>query len=256
VSSVGERLGHTVDGPDDAPVLVLGPSLGTTRDMWLPQLPELSARFRVVRYDHLGHGDSDVPTGPYTVQRLARAVLSLTGELGVDRCHYAGVSLGGMVGMWLAAHAPERVDRLALLCTSAHLPPAQGWRDRAEQVLAHGTGSISQTVAGRWFTPAFPDVAPYAAMVAATPAAGYAACCLAIAEMDQRPVLDRITADTLVISGHDDPATPPEHGRTIAAGIGAGARFIELADAAHLANVERPAEVTRLLLDHLGGTHE
>jgi 3-oxoadipate enol-lactonase len=252
----GDRLGHDITGPDDAPVLVLGSSLGTNRDMWLPELPALSRRFRVLRYDHLGHGESDVPPGPYTVDRLARAVLMLADGLGVDRFHYAGLSLGGMVGMWLAAHAPERVDRLALLCTSAHLPDTAGWLDRAARVREHGTEAIAEPVVARWFTPSFDDAPRYAAMLAATPDLGYAACCEAIAAMDLRPVLGDITADTLVISGHDDTAIPPEHGRRVAEGIGGRARFTELADAAHLASVQRPDEVTRLLLDHLGDARE
>lgn len=254
--TVGERLAHDTIGPDGAPVLLLGHSLGANRDMWLPQLSSLSQRFRVVRYDHLGHGESDEPAGPYTIERMARPVLDLADELGVDRFHYAGLSLGGMVGMWLAAHAPERIDRLALLCTSAYLPPATGWLDRAENVRAHGIGSIAEAVVDRWFTPSFTDRAPYLAMLSATPEQGYAASCEAIAGMDLRPVLDRVTAPTLVISGRDDLAIPPEHGLRIVEGIGTGTRYVELADAAHLASVQQPDEVGRLLLDHLGGTHD
>jgi 3-oxoadipate enol-lactonase len=244
------ELSYDVAG--DGPVLVVGSSLGTTMRMWEPQFDALAERFRVVRYDHLGHGGSSVPPGPYTVDRLADAVLSLVDDLGVDRFHYLGLSLGGMVGMTIAARLPDRVDRLALLCTSAYLPPAEGWLDRAATVRAEGTAAITEGALGRWFTPAFTDTDPYAAMLAATPDEGYASCCEAIAAMDLRPVIGGITASTLVIAGSSDPATPPEHGRLIADTV-PGARF-ELVDAAHLANVERPAEVTALLLDHLGGT--
>lgn len=244
-------LAYDLEGPADAPVLVLGPSLGTTRAMWDPQHDALCSHFRVLRFDLLGHGGSAVPAGPYTVDRMAGEVLSLLG--GIERFHYAGLSLGGMIGMAVAAAVPDRVDRLALLCTSAHLPPAQGWLDRAHQVRAYGTASIADTSAGRWFTPAFTDRAKYLAMLAGTPDEGYAACCGAIAAMDLRPLLARITAPTLVISGRDDPATPPEYGRRIAAAI-PGARFVEVAGAAHLANVERPAEVTALLTEHLGAS--
>ncbi|HEX9338048.1 MAG TPA: 3-oxoadipate enol-lactonase [Pseudonocardiaceae bacterium] len=243
-------LAYDLAGPADAPVVVLGPSLGTTRAMWDPQHDVLCQRFRVLRYDLLGHGGSAVMCGPYTVDQLAGEVLSLLS--GIEHFCYVGLSLGGMIGMAVAAAAPDRVDRLALLCTSAYLPPAKGWLDRADHVRAQGTASIADVVGTRWFTPAFADRAGYLAMLAATPDEGYAACCGALAEMDLRPVLGRITAPTLVVSGHDDPATPPDHGRLIADAI-AGARFVELPGAAHLANVERPAEVTALLLDHLSG---
>jgi 3-oxoadipate enol-lactonase len=244
-------LAYDLSGRVDAPVLLLGPSLGTTRAMWAPEHSVLSQRFLVLRYDLLGHGDSPVPPGPYTVDQLADEVLALLDSLRITRCHYGGVSLGGMIGMTLAARHPDRIDRLALLCTSAHLPPAQGWLDRAHQVRAHGTASIADFAVDRWFTPAFTDHDPYVAMLAATPDEGYAACCAAIAAMDLRPLLKRIESPTLVISGHEDPATPPEHGRLIADSI-PDARFVELADASHLASVEQPTEVTMLLLDHLG----
>jgi 3-oxoadipate enol-lactonase len=247
------RLGYDFAGPADAPVVVLGPSLGTTRAMWDPQHAVLCQRFRVLRYDLLGHGGSAVPAGPYTVDQLAGEVLSLL--KGIERFHYVGLSLGGMIGMALAAAAPDRIGRLALLCTSAHLPPAQGWLDRAHQVRAYGTASIADTVTARWFTPDFTERAPFLAMLAGTPDEGYAACCAAIAELDLRAVLGRITAPTLVVAGHDDPATPPEHGRRIADAI-PGARFVELADAAHLANVQRPTEVSALLTEHLGATDD
>lgn len=240
-------LNHSVTGPADAPLLVLGPSLGTTSYMWEPQLSTLSRSFRVLRYDHLGHGDSPAPPGPYTVDQLADEVLALVES--VERFHYVGLSLGAMVGMAIAARVPDRVDRLALVCTSAHLPPAQTWLDRAATVRSLGTASITDTVLARWFTPAYTDVEPYAAMLAATPDEGYAGCCAAIAAMDLRPVLGKITAPTLVVSGSADPAAPPEHGTLIARSVPHG-RFVTVA-AAHLANVERPADVTALLLDHL-----
>lgn len=244
-------LAYDLSGRVGTPVLVLGPSLGTTRAMWAPQHAALTDRFLVLRYDLLGHGDSPVPPGPYTVDQLADEVLALLDSLRIAQCHYVGLSMGGMIGMTLAARHPDRIDRLALLCTSAHLPPAQGWLDRAHQVRAHGTASIADIAVARWFTPAFTDRDPYVAMLAATPDEGYAATCAAIAAMDLRPLLKRIESPTLVIAGQEDPAAPPEHGRLIADTI-PGARYVELPDAAHLASVEQPSEVTMLLLDHLG----
>ncbi|MDZ5445089.1 3-oxoadipate enol-lactonase [Micromonospora sp. 4G57] len=248
------RLHATVDGPPDAPVLVLGSSLGTTGAMWAPQLAGLAARYRVIRYDHLGHGRSAVPPGPYGIDLLGREVLSLLDDLDAPRVHYAGLSLGGMVGMWLAAHAPDRVDRLALLCTSASLGPAEGWRQRAATVRAAGLEAIADAVVARWFTPAFAEsrprlVAEHQARLTATPAAGYAGCCEAIAAMDLRADLAKVPSPTLVIAGADDPATPVEHAARIVERIPA-ARLAVINHAAHLANVEQPEQVGKLLLEH------
>lgn len=249
----GDRLGRRVTGPDDGAPLLLGPSLGTTSDMWLPQAEAaVAAGRRVVAFDQLGHGGSAVPPGPYTVERIGRAVLRLADELGAGRFDYAGVSLGGMVGMWLGAHAPDRIASLALICASAHMPPAEGWRRRAATVRANGTASIADAALDRWFTGEFTDRDPYRAMLASIPDEGYAACCEAIAVMDQRPILDRIAAPTLVVAGEEDPAAPPDHGELIAKSV-PGARFALVRGAAHLASVERADEVTALLLDHLGG---
>ncbi|HEV7898566.1 MAG TPA: 3-oxoadipate enol-lactonase [Planosporangium sp.] len=250
------RLGYELSGPAGAPLLVLGGSLGTTRAMWRPQLPELTRRRRVLRFDHRGHGESEVPAGPYRLDELGADVLALLDEVGAERVSYAGLSLGGMIGMWLAAHAPGRIDRLALLCTSAYLPPAQAWLERARLVRAGGTAAVADAVVARWFTPEFaghePDtVAELTKGLAAVPAPGYAGCCEAIAAMDLRPVLHRIGAPTLVIAGAADPATPPAHSEAIAAAV-PGARLTVVARAAHLASVERAAEVSRLLDAHFG----
>ncbi|HEY6798473.1 MAG TPA: 3-oxoadipate enol-lactonase [Kineosporiaceae bacterium] len=251
-------LGYRVDGPRDAPVLVLGSSVGTDLRMWEPQLPALARHFRVVRYDHRGHGASEVPAGPYSIADLAGDVLALLDHLGVPRAHLGGLSLGGMVAMWLAAHAPARVDRVAVFCTSAHLPPAQGWLDRAAAVRAGGTAAVADAVTARWFTAAFagahPDVlAAHRAMLVSQPADGYAACCEAIAGMDLRGALPGVRAPTLVVAARDDPATPEPHARVIAERIGAAAR-VELVDGAHLATVESPQACTELIVKHLATT--
>lgn len=247
----------TVDGPADAPVLVLANSLGATVEMWEPQLPVLAERFRVVRFDTRGHGRSAVPDGPYTIGDLGGDVLALLDELGVPRAHFCGLSLGGMVGMWLAAHAPERIDRLVLCCTSARPGSPESWAHRAATVRAEGAEAVADLVVGRWLTPEHahrrPDlVARLRAMIAATPAEGYASCCAAIQDLDLTPVLPRITAPTLVLHGADDPAFVPQHGADIAAAV-PGARFTLVRDAAHLANVEQVDVVTGLVADHLGG---
>ena len=246
---------HVIDGPSDAPVVLLSNSLGSTLAMWDPQVPALAERFRVVRYDHRGHGGSPVPPGPYELADVASDALALLDRLGVERAHVCGLSLGGMVGMWLAIHAPERVGRLGLLCTSAKLGPPSMWQERAATVRAEGTEAIADAGIGRWLTAGFaerhPDMAAaLRAMIAGQPDEGYAELCGVIERMDLVADLGRIAAPTLVIAGAEDPATPPEHAERIAAAV-PGARLEVLDGAAHLANVEQPEAVTALLLDHL-----
>ncbi len=249
------RLSHNVVGRDDAPWLLLGNSLGTTSQMWDPQVSTLAERFRVVRFDHRGHGGSDVPHGSYTIDDLGRDVLALADALGVEEFAYCGLSLGGMVGMWLAASAPQRVTRLAVCCTSAYLPPAEFWTTRARAARGAGTASIAPAVVARWFTPRFAEAQPHlveqcVAMVSAVPDEGYAGCCEAIATMDLRRALGSVRAPTLVVAGANDVATPVEHAQRIVEGV-RGARLEVVDDAAHLANLEHPEQVSHLLLDHL-----
>ncbi|HZD65333.1 MAG TPA: 3-oxoadipate enol-lactonase [Acidimicrobiales bacterium] len=251
------RLHHREAGRSDGPVVVLGTSLGTTTAMWEPQLDELGKRFRVVVVDHRGHGGSEVVPGPAEIADLGGDVVALLDGLGIEACSWAGVSLGGMVGMWLAAHHPARIEATALVCTAAHLPPPQAWHDRAATVRAEGMAGVADPVVARWFTPGFAEREPavvdaHRAMLLGTSAEGYAACCEAIATLDLRDALPAITAPTLVISAAQDQATPPPFGEAIAGAV-PGARLEVIPDAAHLANVEQPAVVTKLLADHLGG---
>jgi 3-oxoadipate enol-lactonase len=245
---------HRVDG-DGPPVLLLN-SLGSDLSMWDPQLPTLGHR-RVIRYDTRGHGRSPAPDGRYSMDDLGADALALLDRLDVERADLVGLSLGGMTAMWLAAHAPARVGRMVLFCTTAYFPPKSMWADRAALVRAEGTEVVAAAAVGRWVTPGWAAahpaiVAALEAMVAATPAAGYAGACAAIEDMDLRPDLSRITAPTLVISGAEDPATPPARGREIAAGI-AGSRFEILADAAHLASFQQPEAANRLIREALDG---
>jgi 3-oxoadipate enol-lactonase len=246
---------HVEEGPTDAPVLVLSNSLGSALAMWDPQVPAFAERLRVVRYDLRGHGASEVPTGPYAIDDLGADLLALLDDLGVARAHLCGLSLGGLVSAWVAAHDPARVDRLVLCCTTACFGPPQAWRDRAATVRAEGTGAVADAVAARWFTPGWADRHPgelrtMRDMIAATPPSGYAWCCEVVADTDLRPQLPAIAAPTLVIAAAEDPAVSVAQARELASGI-AGARLETIEDAAHLANVERPDEVTRLVLEHL-----
>jgi 3-oxoadipate enol-lactonase len=247
---------HAVfDGSPSASPVVLGPSLGTTTDMWQPQTAALAKHFRVVRFDHPGHGGSPTQPAPRTIADLGARVLSLLDDAAIGRASYVGLSLGGMVGMWLAAHAPQRIDRLALLCTSAQLGPPEYWHRRAGAVTAQGMDAIVDSVPARWFTASFRSGYPqvyegYRDMLRGIKPDGYAACCEVIAAMDLRADLGRIQADTLVIAGADDEAIPVTHAATIAEAI-PRSRLEVVTDAAHLANVEQPAQITELLLDHL-----
>jgi 3-oxoadipate enol-lactonase len=246
-------LHYTLHGPPDAPVVVLGSSLGTNGGMWQPQMEALTGSFRVLRYDHRGHGGSPVPPGPYSLADLGGDLLTLLDILGLERVRLGGLSLGGMVAMWVAAHAPERVDSLALLCTSAQLGPASMWHERVAAVRQGGVAAIADAVLARWFTPEFatrhPAVVAWARrMLVTTPDEGYIGCCTAIETMDLVPVLPSIASPALVIAGEHDPATAPPHLEKIAAGI-AGSRLEVVPEAAHLANVERPDLVSRLLLE-------
>ena len=248
-------LAASLEGPAGAPVLVLGNSLGTTGEVWEPQAAALGGRFRLLRFEHRGHGGSPAPPGPYALADLAADVLQLLDDFGIAAASYCGISLGGMIGMWLAAHAPERIDALAVCCTSAYLPPAGFWTDRAAHALAAGMASLAEPVVGRWFTPAFrardpATVARFVTTVAGLDPQGYAGCCEAIAAMDQRSSLGRISAPTLVIAGAEDPATPPWHGARIASAVGRS-RLRVIRGGSHLANVSQPGEVAAALLAHL-----
>jgi 3-oxoadipate enol-lactonase len=242
---------HVVTGPEDAPPLVLSNSLGATLAMWDPQADALAERFRLIRYDTRGHGGSDIPPGPYSIDDVGQDVLDLLDHLGIERTHFAGLSLGGMTGMWLGANAPGRVEKLVLLCTSAKLGPPEMWADRAATVREQGTGAIVDATMERWLSPAFGgDSSGVRAMFESIDDEGYASTCAVIQHMDQLDTLASIAAPTLVIAGAQDPATPPEHAERIVAAI-PNARLEVLDPGAHLVNVERPEAVTELIIEHL-----
>jgi 3-oxoadipate enol-lactonase len=242
-------------GRDGAPTLVFSNSLGSTTWMWERQAAALGEQFDVVRYDHRGHGRSPVPPEPYDLADLGADVLALLDGLGAQRVHWCGLSRGGMVGMWLAINAPERIDRLVLCCTSAKLGPPEMWADRAATVREQGVDAIADAGLERWLTAGFrerePEVtAQVRAMLASTPAAGYAGCCGVIERMDLVDQLGAVAAPTLVVAGAQDPATPPEHGERIAAAV-RGARLEVVEDCAHLAAVEQPETISQLIAEHL-----
>ncbi|MGI8334605.1 3-oxoadipate enol-lactonase [Actinomadura scrupuli] len=251
------RLAHRLDGPADAPVLVLGPSLGTTLGLWEPLLPALTGSRRVLRYDLRGHGGSEVIPGPATVDDLAGDLTALLDRLEIRRFAIGGVSLGGAVATVMALSAPERVSGLVLCCTSARFGEPGPWLERARQVRTEGMERLAGTAVERWFTPGFavrhPDrVHPVVNMLRTTDPEGYAACCTALARYDVRDRLAGVRAPALVIAGAEDPVTTPGHARELAHGLGAGAVTI-VDDASHLAPYERPEPVAQAMLGHLEG---
>ncbi|MCX5094525.1 3-oxoadipate enol-lactonase [Streptomyces sp. NBC_00365] len=246
-------LNHLVEGPGTAPALLLGPSLGTSYALWDQVAPELSVTHRVVRWDLPGHGGSapDLIGPGATVGDLAALVLDLADSLGIDRFAYAGVSLGGAVGLHLAVHHPERVSSLAVICSSAHFNGSKPWQERAELVRREGLTALAESANSRWFTTGFTVPRLLEDHRNADPEA-YAACCDALASFDLRDRLPEISAPTLLIAGRQDPATPPAHLREIADAV-ASATLVELPGASHLAPAQCPAAVLTALRAHFGG---
>ena len=252
--SNGARLNYRLDGPADAPALVLSNSLGTNLSMWDPQIPALVTQFRVLRYDTRGHGQSSVTAGPYSITQLGRDVVGLLDGLGIERAHFCGLSMGGVTGMWLGVYAADRINRLVLCNTAAKIGSPETWNPRIEMVRTKGMAAVAETQAQRWFTPAFIAKAPgvIAAtrqMIASTSTEGYAANCGAIRDSDQRETISRIRARTLMIGGLHDPVISAADIRYLVDTI-PGAKLVEL-DASHLSNVEAPVEFTKALVNFL-----
>jgi 3-oxoadipate enol-lactonase len=250
-------LRYRVDGADDAPPLVLGNSIGTTAELWDGQMPPFTEHFRVVRYEHRGHGGSPAPPGPYSIDDLAGDVLALLDRLEIERASFAGISLGAMVAMRIATVEPDRAHRLVLCCTSAGLGRPDHWAARATTVRTDGMTAMTDMTLDRWLTPAFRDQQPDAvAQLVKTfesvDPEGYAGCSEAIGAMDQLATIGAIRATTLVVDGAADPATPPAHAEAIHDRI-AGSTVVVLPDAAHLANLDQPAAFTAAVLTHLRG---
>jgi len=254
IESEGARIHYRFDGNEDGPVVIFSNSLGTNLSMWDAQVPALAARFRVLRYDTRGHGESSVTPGPYSIMQLGRDVVRLLDELEIERAHFCGLSMGGMTGMWLGVYAATRIERLVLCNTAAKIGTPEIWNARIEAVRQGGMAAIADAVIQRWFTPAFIARAPDAIertrkVILSTPPEGYIANCAAIRDMDQRETISRISTPTLVITGAKDPVATPSDARYIIERV-AGAHYAEL-DAAHLSNIEAADRFTQVLLQFL-----
>jgi 3-oxoadipate enol-lactonase len=220
---------------------VLGNSIGASRGMWDELVERLNPVARIVRYDARGHGRSDAPNGPLTLERLRRDVLKIMDNLNIERAAFCGLSLGGLTGMWLGANAPNRVSGLVLANTAVHFPPPSLWKERAASVRTGGLGPLVKPTLDRWLTKRFQEAAPARVaeieqMVRSTTREGYAACCEVLADSDMTPQISRIACPVRVIVGEHDPSTPPSRGAEIVAVI-ARADMITL-DAAHISSVE------------------
>ncbi len=247
-------VNYSLIGPADAPAIVFSNSLGANLSMWDPQVPELEKRFRVLRCDTRGEGKTSTTPGPYTIEQLAGDVLRLMDHLGLERAQFCGLSMGGMIGMWLGLNAEKRLGKLVLCNTAAKIGTAEGWNTRIENVRQAGMTAVSAAVCERWFTPAFrarsPEIVAGAQrMIESMPPDGYAACCAAVRDFDARDRVAEIRLPTLVISGTHDAATPAADGRSLAEHI-PGARYVEL-NASHISNVEASEQFTSELMRFL-----
>lgn len=254
IDADGCLLNVSVEGRDGGPTLMLSNSLGCTLQMWEPQMRALTQLFRVIRYDRRGHGKSNVPPGPYSMERFGRDVLAILDDLNIEKVHWCGLSMGGMVGQWLGAHAPERLGKIVLANTTCHYPDPTNWFNRIKAVKENGIASIADTVIAGWLTQDFRDQQPeiaarMKAMLVATPVEGYLACCEALSRLDLRAELPDIKSPTLVIAGRYDMATPIAAAEVIRSNIpGASMTII---DAAHISNVEAAHAFTDAVIGFL-----
>ena len=246
-----------VDGDASAPALVLGNSLGTTLEMWEPQVPAFSATFRVIRYDTRGHGGSPVTPGPYSFEELGLDVLAVLDALGVDKASYCGISMGGHTGLWLGVHASDRLQALAVCNSAARIGALGPWMERATMVRtagAAGMRSLADSAPARWFTAEFAQAHPAVVQraqqwIAGVEPEGYAACCEALGASDLRHALNRIATPTLLLAGDSDPVTTVTDAQAMQAGI-PGSR-LAVVPASHLSNLEAPQAFSEAVLGFL-----
>jgi 3-oxoadipate enol-lactonase len=254
IDADGCLLNVTVEGRDGGPTLMLSNSLGCTLQMWEPQMRALTQVFRVIRYDRRGHGKSSVPPGPYSIERFGRDALAILDDLNIPKAHWCGISMGGMVGQWLGANAPERIGKLVLADTTCHYPDPANWIDRIKAVRDGGLAAVADTVIAGWLTEDFrirePQIAAtMRSMLVATPVEGYIACCEALSRLDLRADLPKIKSPTLVIAGRFDKSTPIAAGEMIRSNIPGASMTI--VDAAHISNVEAPLAFNDAVLGFL-----
>jgi 3-oxoadipate enol-lactonase len=254
ISADGTAIHVEVEGPQDAPVLMLSNSLGTNLHMWDDQVPAFTRHFRLVRFDRRGHGGSAVPKGPYSIERLGRDALAVIDALGIAKVNWCGLSMGGMEGMWLGASAASRIDKLILSNTASYFPDKTLWDGRIQLARDKGLVALVDGTIERWFTAEFRRRSPQAVarireMFLSTDVEGYVGCGGAIRDMDNRSLLAKVSVPTLVIAGRHDMGTTLEAGQFVAEHI-PGAELAVL-ETAHIANVEQPRVYTDTVLKFL-----
>jgi len=256
-ATVGKlKIGYELSGREAAPLLAFSNSLGTDLSMWDAQAAALAGEFRILRYDMRGQGKSSVTPGDGSIERFGRDFIGLMDALNLKRVAFCGLSMGGMIGMWLGVNAPERLDALVLCNTAAKIGTEETWNTRISSVRQGGMKSVSGAVIERWFKPEFRASSPaivdrVRTMLEASPVEGYVTCCAAIRDMDQTNSISRISVPALVIAGSQDPATPPQEGHFLVEHI-RDSQYLEL-HAAHLSNMEQPDAFTSALRGFLRG---
>lgn len=247
-------LNYATFGNKDKPALLFSNSLGTSYQMWQPQIDALQSDYFIICYDTRGHGQSAVPQGPYSLEQLGQDVIDLLDHLDIDKAFFCGISMGGMTGQWLAINHPERFHHLMLCNTAAKIGNETAWKERAQLVRAQGLNPIAETAASRWFTAKFIENNPSVvkqlsdALAAGSPE-GYASCCEALSKADTREQLKNIKAPITVLAGEQDPVTTVSDGQYMVDRI-ANARLATI-DASHISNIEQPEVFNQLIRKQL-----
>ncbi|MDH5749696.1 MAG: 3-oxoadipate enol-lactonase [Rhodospirillales bacterium] len=255
ITANGISMKYSLDGPEGAPTVLFSNSLMSNYTMWDGQVPALGETYRVLRYDTRGHGGSETPPGPYNFDQLAADAIGLLNALGIERAHFIGLSMGGMIGQVLGAKYPERLLSLAICDSSSNMNAKEIWDGRIAMAERDGIAAMVEPTIERWFTPAFvekgsKDLDKIRDMIRTTSLEGYIANAQAIRDMNLTGILRQITTPTVVIVGEDDPATPLEQSRVIHDNI-QGASLVILKDAAHLSNIEQAEKFNAALLGFL-----
>jgi 3-oxoadipate enol-lactonase len=241
VTTPAGRLHYRIDGPEGGPPLFLSNSLGTTLDMWFPQVERLQATFRVIRYDTRGHGRSSVPADEYSLDELGEDAVCILDAAGVEDAHVCGLSLGGLTAMWLGVYHPSRLRSLVLADTAARIGTVERWIDRIAKARTEGMSAIADLSMKNWFTADYRGREPatvgrFHAMVASCNPQGYIGCCAALREADLRPLIKQVRARTLVVAGDQDPSTTLRDAEFVCSQV-RDATLLTLG-ASHLANIE------------------
>jgi len=252
---INYRLDPKIDGDPNAPVVMLSNSLLSSYGMWDDQIDALTEHFQVLRYDTRGHGGTDAPESPYSIEIFVEDVIGLLDALGIDKVHFVGLSMGGFITQLLGAKYPDRVMSLTLCDTACVMPPASLWNDRIATAETEGVEGLIDGTLQRWFTAPFHKTGAEAIdrirdMIRATGVQGYVNCAKAIRDMDQCHLLSKIDKPTNIIVGEDDPACPVSAAETLHAGI-KGSSLVILKNAAHLPNIEKKDEFNAALMDFL-----